>query len=141
MFWALNSRIQSAKNQKLIFLYNGFMNKKEFGTWAEDKTAEYFLTRGYKLIDKNVHYRCGEIDLILEKDAKLLFVEVKARRNENFGVVVEALTTQKLRKIQQCIGRWRKESGDFRPGFIYFVGLIFENGKLRMHGQRVDIYA
>ena len=117
------------------------MKKKELGIWGEEKVCEYFLSREYKLIDRNVRFRCGEIDLILEKEGKLLFVEVKARRNENFGPVVEALTTQKLRKIQQTVLRWRNETRDFRPGFIYFVGLDFEGEKLRMHGQRVDIYA
>lgn len=121
--------------------YNCDMKKKDFGKWGEEKVCEYFLSRGYKLKDRNVRFRCGEIDLIVEKEGKLLFVEVKARRNDNFGSVVEALTTQKLRKIQQSVGRWRKESGDFRPGFIYFVAVLLEAEKLRMHGQRVDIYA
>lgn len=117
------------------------MNKREFGSWAEEKVADWFLKRGYSLRDKNVHFRCGEIDLIVEKEGKLLFVEVKARKSRAFGDVVEALTTQKLRKIQRSIGSWRKESGDFRPGFIYFVGVVIEGEKLIMHGQQVDIYA
>lgn len=53
---------------------------QEWGHEAEQIAAEYFLKEGYLIREKN--WKCGklEIDLILEKDRTIIFVEVKARK-------------------------------------------------------------
>lgn len=54
-------------------------NNREWGQKAEALAAEYFLKEGYTIRERN--WRAGrlEVDLILEKDRTLIFVEVKAR--------------------------------------------------------------
>lgn len=53
---------------------------KEWGAEAERIAAEYFIKEGYIIRERNwrVSNRI-EIDLILEKDRTLIFVEVKSR--------------------------------------------------------------
>lgn len=51
-----------------------------WGHDAENIAAEYFLKQGYTVRERN--WKCGrlEIDLILEKERTIIFVEVKARK-------------------------------------------------------------
>lgn len=66
-----------------------------------EKLAENFLTKnGYQLIARNFHTRFGEIDLIVTKNKKLIFVEVKLKIGEDFGTPEEMITKHKLRQIE-----------------------------------------
>jgi putative endonuclease len=54
--------------------------KKAVGIEGE-RLAETYLTReGFAILERNYRKRCGEIDLIVEKDGILVFVEVKRSR-------------------------------------------------------------
>lgn len=56
---------------------------REWGAEAERIAAEYFIKEGYTIRERN--WRIGnhiEIDLILEKDRTLIFVEVKSRMKD-----------------------------------------------------------
>ncbi|MFA6023953.1 MAG: YraN family protein [Candidatus Gracilibacteria bacterium] len=98
---------------------------ENFGLEMEERAARYLETvRGWRLLEKNVRFREGEIDLIMEASGGLRFVEVKARRNEKFGGVVESVTTRKIQRLRKAIYRWRERSGDCRFGQIYFVGIL-----------------
>lgn len=95
----------------------------------EGVAAQYLeSTHGWRLLEKNVRFREGEIDLIMEAGGELRFVEVKARRNENFGGVVESVTTLKIRRLRRAIYRWRERSGDRRNGALFFVGILVGAG-------------
>jgi len=77
------------------------MNKKKLGEEAE-RLAEAFLERsGYRIIRRN--YRCpyGEIDLVAEEKGTLVFVEVKARKSQIYGLPYEAVDRRKIRKLVQ----------------------------------------
>lgn len=66
-----------------------------------EKIAENFLTkRGYKLIARNFSTRFGEIDLIVCRDKKLIFVEVKLKIGEDFGTPEEMINSHKIGQIE-----------------------------------------
>lgn len=69
------------------------------GKRAEDIAARYLASRGLIIIAKNVSYTCGELDLIARDKETLVFVEVKYRKNTDFGSPYEAVTTAKQKKI------------------------------------------
>lgn len=101
------------------------MNKAEFGRFAEEEVARYLeLVAGLWIVDRNAHFREGELDIVAlhPPTGQLYFVEVKACRNEDFGAVVERLTVQKLRRMRRAIYAWRQRCEDFRPGQKLFVG-------------------
>ena len=70
-------------------------------TGAEwEKTAESFLTgRGLSLLQRNFSSRLGEIDLIMEDDGVLVFIEVRYRKNRFYGNGAESVTTRKQNRI------------------------------------------
>ena len=67
-----------------------------------EKAAEAFLKKkGYRIIEKNFRCKLGEIDIIAEQDGTVVFIEVKARADHQYGHPFNAVTQIKQRKIIQ----------------------------------------
>jgi putative endonuclease len=65
------------------------------GRWGEQLAQEFLVGKGFQPLGRNVRTESGEIDLILEKDDLLVFVEVKTRTGLNFGFPEESVTEMK----------------------------------------------
>ena len=63
--------------------------------------AEELTRQGYTIIERNFRCRHGEIDLIAEDAHDLIFIEVKTRRGNAYGLPEEAVTPRKQQKIVQ----------------------------------------
>ncbi|MDD5341659.1 MAG: YraN family protein [Patescibacteria group bacterium] len=75
--------------------------KIKIGKFGQDLAAEFLLKRNYRILGHNFFSRLGEIDLVAENDGQLVFVEVKTRLSDRFGLPEEALTKLKLEKIRE----------------------------------------
>jgi putative endonuclease len=57
--------------------------RKEFGRRGEEIAALYLERKGFQILERNYRCKLGEVDLVVEKEkekeAKILFVEVKTR--------------------------------------------------------------
>ena len=75
--------------------------KKQQGDHAE-KLARHFLEqKNYKFITANFSCRTGEIDLVMQTPTnEVLFVEVRYRKNNDYGGALESITASKQRKIR-----------------------------------------
>ena len=69
------------------------------GQAAERIAAEYLTAKGLKLITSNYRSRFGEIDLIMQDSASLVFIEVRLRQNKKFGGAEESITASKQHKF------------------------------------------
>lgn len=67
------------------------------GKSGESVAFTYLINQGFKILERN--WRCGrdEIDLIAEIDDCVVFVEVKARKNNTFGDPQDFVTKKKQR--------------------------------------------
>lgn len=75
------------------------MTARLHGLLAERK-AERFLTRaGFRLIQRNYTTRLGEIDLIMQKDDLVIFVEVRMRKSIRFGTGADSVNWGKQQKL------------------------------------------
>ena len=61
------------------------ITKTELGKIGEDKATLYLQGQGYQILCRNYRYRKAEIDIIAQFKNLLVFVEVKARKNDLFG--------------------------------------------------------
>lgn len=61
------------------------------------------MQQGLIFVDKNVHCRQGEIDLIMKDQQTYVFVEVKFRKNNNYGGAISAISKTKQDKIKHCV--------------------------------------
>jgi len=69
------------------------------GRYGEDMAVKFLKEKGYMILEKNFRAAHGEIDIVALKDGHLSFVEVKSRKNADFGYPAEAVTLKKQRKI------------------------------------------
>ena len=102
------------------------MNKRCVGKQKEELAAEFLSGRGVKITDKNFACKVGEIDLIGLDNGYLVFVEVKYRKNRNYGYPEEAVSKNKRRKIVLVSGYYRmqKHYGDNVPVRFDVVSIL-----------------
>lgn len=94
------------------------MTNKGIGKYGENLAKKYLENLGYKILDMNYKYsRYGEIDIIALYKNELCFVEVKTRRNNKFGTPMEAITKDKLIKIQLSAKNYIQEK---KPKFEHY---------------------
>jgi putative endonuclease len=58
---------------------------QQLGKNAEDLAVNHLQNKGYKVLCRNYRYGKAEIDIIVQQDRCLCFVEVKARSTLRFG--------------------------------------------------------
>lgn len=65
-----------------------------------EAAAQKFLElKGMKFICANFTCRLGEIDLIMQHNETIVFVEVKYRQSSQFGGAISAISASKTKKI------------------------------------------
>ena len=77
------------------------LNNKQLGTQGEMWALDYLLARQYHFLEKNYRIKAGEIDLIVENQEWVVFVEVKTRRSLSYGRGLESVTALKQQKIRR----------------------------------------
>ena len=79
-------------------------NKRKVGAFYEEIAADYLVSQGVMILERNYRNWLGEIDLIgMTADGWLIFVEVKYRSSERSGSPLAAVNG-------------RKAAGDFQGG-------------------------
>lgn len=77
----------------------------EIGKRGEDIACECLKKRGYKILERNVREKWGELDIVaLAKDKTLVFVEVKTMRPFAPGGLQpeDQMTSAKRRKFERA---------------------------------------
>ena len=69
------------------------------GAQGEQIAACYLRNKRYEILHRNYRCRYGEIDIIARRKNVLVFVEVKTRRSQAFGLPQEAVSQKKQRAI------------------------------------------
>ena len=77
------------------------MHNHEIGKRGELLAQKYLKGVGYEIIEANYRCRLGEIDIIASKDDYIVFIEVKTRRNNNYGFPYESVSVVKQEKIRK----------------------------------------
>lgn len=78
------------------------MTDKELGEYGELLAQQYLKERNYTIRSTNYRYLKYEIDIVAEKDNKLIVVEVKTRQTAEIGEPWKAVTRKKQKQIIQC---------------------------------------
>ena len=72
---------------------------RRLGQSGERVAVHLLESKGYRVRDRNVRTRAGEIDIVAEREGVLVFVEVRARRGAAMGSAAESLTPRKQRRL------------------------------------------
>lgn len=97
--------------------------------WSEDIAKDYLLELGYKLLAQNYHMRGGEIDLIMQDDEVLVFVEVKQRQYVYYGRPIEMITDAKLQRMQNTALKFMQEKYNRDDLFMRFDAVLLLGSK------------
>ena len=73
--------------------------RQQLGILGEELAVQELERRGYAILERRYRTRYGEIDIIAEDEDTLVFVEVKARADDEFGTAAEAVTPWKQRRL------------------------------------------
>jgi putative endonuclease len=81
------------------------------GQFGESWAAGYLARAGFRIVDRNVRYREGEIDLVAYQGTELVFVEVKCRRTRAFGLPQESITQKRFEHLARAIECYIRDRG------------------------------
>ena len=73
--------------------------KIKIGKFGQQLAGQFLQKRNYKILVENYFTRLGEIDIIAQRDEQLVFIEVKTRLSDKYGLPEEAVTKAKKEKI------------------------------------------
>lgn len=71
------------------------MSGKEAERWA----CEFLQRQGLHLVTRNFRSRLGEIDLIMQDEDALVFVEVRQRSSPDFGGAAASVDSHKQKRL------------------------------------------
>lgn len=74
-------------------------SRRALGALGEEMAARHLERLGYRLAERNVRLRGGELDIVAWDGATLVFVEVRARRGEAMGAPAESVDWRKRRRL------------------------------------------
>ena len=101
--------------------------RSEFGRMAEDLALRFLQKHDMTLLERNFRSRFGEIDLIMQENNTIIFVEVRSRKNKAFLHPAETIDSSKRNKIRRTsqVFMQRTSAGnryDWRFDVITLVG-------------------
>ena len=80
------------------------------GSTGEKLAEKYLRSNGYRVLARNFSTDVGEIDLIVTDDSYLIFVEVKSRMSDTYGMPAEAVDIHKQKKLSMVASQYIKKS-------------------------------
>lgn len=75
------------------------MERQLIGKEAEDRALHWLREQGLRLIQRNARCRVGEIDLIMQDQDTVVFIEVRRRTNTRFGGAANSVNWHKQQKL------------------------------------------
>ena len=105
--------------------------RKQLGNDSEDLALNYLLQQGYRLIQRNFRCKSGEIDLIVQKENQLVFVEVRSRTGNQYGEPSETVNRKKQDKIRKTARYYLYQHRNLEQYYCRFdiVSIVWKEGK------------
>lgn len=109
-------------------------NKRSTGSYGEKLAVEFLKSIGFEIVEQNYHFGHGEIDIIAKDKEFLVFVEVKYRKNLEYGEPEYAITKGKQNQIKKIAEAYLAEreikNQDCRIDVIAILHLSGEKPKI-----------
>jgi putative endonuclease len=108
--------------------------RSTLGRAAEDAAATFLQGAGMRMIERNVRFREGEIDLVGRDGDVWVFIEVKCRQarwGDGPGAAVSWRKQRRITRLAQHYLKW-KRLGDVRCRFDVVEVTIEEDGRTRV---------
>lgn len=100
------------------------------GKWGEKQAVRFLKSRKWKIVGERVRSgKHDELDIIADDGNALVFVEVKTRKNEDFGRPFSAVNKEKRKRLSRAAVNYLKKK-NVKPDYIRFdvIEVIGEPG-------------
>lgn len=102
----------------------------DLGLLGEVLALDFLKQNGFKIIKRNYRTRFGEVDIIARDKDTFCFIEVKARKNNKFGLPQEAVSLNKQRHIARAAIWFLKENKlTERKARFDVVSVVYREGE------------
>ncbi len=103
------------------------MNKRKFGQSIEKLAEDYLKTQGLKPLDNNYADKEGEIDLIMQDQQTIVFVEVRFRKTMAYGGALASISLEKQKRIIKTAKRYLLKKKLYDKVFCRFDIITAQN--------------
>ena len=87
-------------------------SRTELGNWGEGLARRMLQGKGYAVLTTNYRCRWGEIDIVAQEGAELVFVEVRTRSSSDYGTPEESVTEAKVQRLVATAQDYIQSLGD-----------------------------
>lgn len=103
------------------------IRRKLLGRQGEEAAARYLEKNSYQVLCRNYSCRLGEIDIVARERETIVFVEVRSRSSDDYGLPQESVTSRKKMKLRQLAWHYLKAAGKTGAGFRFdVIALLFD---------------
>jgi putative endonuclease len=113
------------------------MGRRETGIQGEKLACNFLANNGYRIIETNYRCRDGEVDVVTQQRDVLVFVEVRTKKNLNFGTPEESITERKKEKLRAVAEHYTQNHENLPPTWRIDVVAVQLNYRGRLH--RIEI--
>ena len=110
------------------------LNKRQSGEHYESLAEQYLVRQGLTSIERNFHAKGGELDLIMQDGASIVFVEVRYRSSQYFGHAAETVNQSKVLKLIKAANVWLMKQGKS----VHTTDFRFDLIAIHQHGQQIE---
>ena len=102
--------------------------RQAFGELGERIAERWLRRRGWRVIQRRFRNGHRDIDLVVERDGTVAFVEVKARKGAEFGGPVQAVNYRKRKQLERSALVWIDRHGREAESYRFDVVGVLLNG-------------
>jgi putative endonuclease len=107
--------------------------RQAFGELGERIAERWLRRRGWRLVQRRFRNGHRDIDLVVERDGTVAFVEVKARRGAEFGGPVQAVNWRKRKQLERSALAWIDRHGRATDSYRFdVVGVLLNGAEVRV---------
>ena len=104
-----------------------------FGELGERIAARWLQHHGWRVVERRFRSGRRDLDLIMERQGVVAFVEVKARRGDRFGDPLESVHWRKRRELWRSACVWVDRHGKVGQTYRFdVVGVLVAGDRVRV---------
>ncbi|HET9425934.1 MAG TPA: YraN family protein [Gemmatimonadaceae bacterium] len=107
--------------------------RQAFGELGERIAERWLRRQGWRVVNRRFRNGRRDIDLVVEQDGTIAFVEVKARKGDEFGGPVAAVNWRKQKELTRSAHVWIDRHGQGGSTFRFdVVGVLVSGERVRV---------
>lgn len=114
------------------------MNKRKLGDQYEKLVSRYLEENNIEIKEYNYRNRIGEIDIVAQDGEYLVFIEVKFRSNNTYGLAEEAVGYKKQKTICRVARNYIYDKNLYMDTAIRFDVIVIFSEEIKWYKNAFD---